>query len=98
MPMYEFGCPNGHVVEHFFRMNDERPATIPCECGAESKRIFSLAGIVPDFPEHYNISLGRVVKGRQHLRQLQKQLGCHDWEPGKKERPQYDRLRKEGFM
>lgn len=97
MPLYDFSCEQGHVTEKFFGMNDEK-STECSTCGGPTRRIFALAGVVPDFPEHFNISLGRVVKGRQHLRQLQKQLGCHDWEPGKAERPMYSKMRREGLM
>ena len=38
-------------------------------------------GVIPDFPTHYNISMGRMVKNRAHHKQLQKELGCQDWEP-----------------
>jgi len=44
--------------------------------------------IRPDMPEHYSEAFGCVVRSRRHFRDLQKQHGTVDWEPGQKlERP-----------
>lgn len=37
--------------------------------------------VIPDLGEHYNHSLGEVVRSRRHLQSLQKQHDCHDYEP-----------------
>ena len=37
--------------------------------------------VLPDFPEHFNISMGCVVKNRAHHRQIQREKGLQDWEP-----------------
>jgi hypothetical protein len=82
VPLYPYRCENGHDHDHFYWMTDERPASIPCPtCTAPSVRIFTVNTVQDDFPEHYNVSLGCVVKNRQHMRQLQREKGCHDWEP-----------------
>lgn len=83
MPRYDYSCENDHTHEHFYPMSAERPATIACPtCGAPSTRIYtSPAAVEPDWPEHYNVSMGCVVKNRQHHRQLQKERGLQDWEP-----------------
>lgn len=38
-------------------------------------------GVIPDFPEHYNWSMGCRVKNRAHHRRIQKERGLMDWEP-----------------
>jgi hypothetical protein len=40
--------------------------------------------VQPDFPEHWSHSFGCMVRSRRHFRELQKQHGVHDWEPGTK--------------
>lgn len=80
MPLYDFACEQGHVTEKYFGMNDVKSAECST-CGGPTRRIFSRAAVVDDFPEHYNVSMGCVVKNRKHHRALQKELGCHDYEP-----------------
>ena len=90
MPLYEFRCDKGHSTEEFYRMNDSRPATIECRlCTRPAHRVFGNAAVVDDFPEHFNISLGEVVKSRQHLRNIQKERGLQDYEPTRNS-PGYD--------
>lgn len=38
-------------------------------------------GVIPDFPTHWNHSLGMVIKNRAHHRQIQKERGLQDWQP-----------------
>lgn len=70
-------------------------------CGAETDEVRALqsgAGgfyVRADFPEHWNVSLGCVVKNRKHHEQIQKERGLMDWQPVK-ESPMLARLRKEG--
>lgn len=99
VPLYPYRCENDHTHDHFFHMRDERPATIECPtCAAPSTRVFTVSAVVDDFPEHYNVSFGCVVKNRRHHRQLQKERNCHDWEPVGKEMPGFSTLRKEGRL
>lgn len=52
----------------------------------EVKPVKPFAGTIqaiPDIPEHFNVSLDCRVRGRTHLRQLQKERGCQDYEPRK---------------
>jgi putative FmdB family regulatory protein len=82
MPLYEFECPAGHVTGKIYRMNDERPVTVSCDrCNQRARRIFSRPTVVDDFPEHFNISIGEIVKNRAHLKQIQKERGLQDYEP-----------------
>jgi len=82
MPLYEFQCKKGHSTDRFYRMNDTRPVSIKCPtCLSPATRLFGNASILPDIPEHFNISIGDVVKNRSHLRQIQKDRGLQDWEP-----------------
>jgi len=41
---------------------------------------------MPDLPEHYNNSLGEVVRGRRHLKQLQRDTDSVDYEPTAKQK------------
>lgn len=52
--------------------------------------------VKPDFPEHFNWSMGCVVKNRKHHERLQRERGLQDWQPVK-ESPGFSKLRKEGF-
>lgn len=84
MPLYEFECPKGHVTGKVYAMNDTRPGSVSCEtCGDQAHRIFGTPTVVDDFPEHYNWSIGEIVKNRQHLRQIQKERGLQDYEKPK---------------
>ncbi len=59
-------------------------AMVLCPWGCGPQRATSrpeAAGFIADVPEHYNVTLGEYVRGRTHLRQLQRQFGCHDYEP-----------------
>lgn len=47
----------------------------------------------PDIPEHFNVSLDCVVRGRRHLQQLQRERGCQDYEPQKYARNGYLNVR-----
>jgi len=53
--------------------------------------------VLKDFPEHFNVSLGCVVKSRAHHQQLQRERGLQDWSPVK-ESPQLSKLRREGYL
>lgn len=82
MPAYEYQCQNGHVTTLVRRMSEARPKTTKCaKCPKRATRFYSPAGVIPDFPSHYNISMGCVVKNRAHHKQLQKERGLQDWEP-----------------
>jgi hypothetical protein len=37
--------------------------------------------VMPDFPEHFNHSMGCVVKSRAHHKQIQRERGLQDWVP-----------------
>lgn len=54
---------------------------------------------IPDLPEHYNNSLGEVVRSRRHLKDLQRATDSVDYEPTpkQKERDAYaqDRMKYE---
>lgn len=97
MPLYEYECEKGHHTEKFQAMNDAHPLEIKCDsCPRTATRVFAPAAVRPDFPEHYNISMGCVVKNRKHHEQLQRERGLQDWVP-KKESPMFSKLRKEGY-
>lgn len=81
MPLYEYRCQNGHVTALVRRMSENHPKTTKCKkCPKRATRFYSPAGVIPDFPAHYNISMGCVVKNRAHHQQLQRERGLQDWE------------------
>ena len=81
MPLYDYQCDNGHTTEIFAGMNDDRPKVLRCEtCGCGAHRVFSTPVVVDDFPEHFNVSIGEVVKNRAHLKRIQKERGLQDYE------------------
>ena len=51
--------------------------------------------VLKEFPEHYNWSMGCVVKNRAHHRQLQRERGLQDWIPVR-ESPMLSKLRRQG--
>lgn len=96
MPTYSFVCAKGHVTDEVFRFAD-RPRAI--RCGKCSKRAQydlgathrdSRIGIDNDCPEHYNPTIGCVVKSRRHLRDIQRRyagergIEMQNYEPVKK--------------
>jgi putative FmdB family regulatory protein len=82
MPLYDFACEKGHVTEEFFTMKGPRPKTVKCGvCRMEAHRVYSAPVVVDDFPEHFNISVGEVVKNRAHMRRIQKERGLKDYDP-----------------
>lgn len=81
MPRYDYECPDGHVTEKVRPMRGPHPKTVRCgSCRRMAKRVFSRPAVLDDFPEHYNWSMGCIVKNRKHHRQIQKEKGLQDWE------------------
>lgn len=76
-----FYCDTRPCPLHWRRTHEARCPS----CGGENTPLRRLVltervYVTPDVPEHYNTSLGRVVRSRRHLRQLQHDLGCQDFE------------------
>jgi len=84
MAIYEYRCRIGHVEQLVQSMAARHPKTVKCKvCQRRAARIFSTPAVVDDFPEHFNVSLGCVVKNRAHHKQLQRDRNLQDWEPCK---------------
>lgn len=97
MARYDYRCPDGHTTEKIRSMKGPHPRTVRCgSCRKKASRVYAQASVIDDFPEHFNISMGCVVKNRKHHEQLQKERGLQDWVPTK-ETPMLSRLRREGF-
>jgi hypothetical protein len=91
-------CPQGHqhgVLETRAKAEDYLVEMIADHCcGRGEYRVVSsepiatctVTGIIN---EHFNLSLGCPVRGKRHLCQLQKERGCHDYEPIKKRTAMY---------
>lgn len=59
MPIYEFGCPNGHAFDKRVSIED-RDNDVPCEeCSSLAVRRFSLSPVIFR-PEGYNLRPGDV--------------------------------------
>lgn len=50
----------------------------------------ALYQFIPDIPEHFNQSTNCVVKGRAHLRQIQREKGLSDYDPKEHSGPPTD--------
>lgn len=104
MPIYSFECSQGHVTDEYFPTRDRRAKLVSCgTCGKKAPYSWqaTILGrsvfVIPDFPEHYNISLGCVVKNRKHRQQIMKERGLQDYEHVK-DGPLSERMRKEGLL
>lgn len=96
MPLYEYSCAAGHVTSRVLAMKARHPKSVKCgSCPKRARRSFAPAAVRPDFPEHWNISMGCIVKNRKHHEQLQRERGLQDWIP-LRESPMFGKLRKEG--
>jgi putative FmdB family regulatory protein len=79
VPIYEYECKSGHPEERFYGMNDRHPLRVRCSvCGKHARRVVSHTNIQPVIHEYLDRGMGKVIKGRTHLREVQKQLGCVD--------------------
>ena len=59
-------------------MSEERPPTVRCKtCRKKARRVFAHS-VLPVIHEYFDCGMGRVVKGRSHLREVQRELGCVD--------------------
>lgn len=87
MPFYTYVCSAGHKHDEIRSVAlRNRPSRCPLkECRRKARRqiIQSSVTIVPDVPDHWNptIGSGRRVKSRQHLKKLQAEHGCEDFDP-----------------
>jgi len=83
MPEYPYRCAVGHETDRFYHAREaaNRPQTVRCRCGRRARRMIVAPAAVGLVTEHYNSSLGEIVKGPRHLRALQKKHGCHDYVP-----------------
>lgn len=55
----------------------KQPATALKKISAGTKTAY----FMPDYPEHFSVTIGGVVKSRKHLKQIQAERGLMDWEP-----------------
>jgi putative FmdB family regulatory protein len=81
VPIYEYECKScGHVEERWFRMNDHHPKKVRCSVDGKMARrvVCTNTNIQPVMHEYLDRGMGKVIKGRTHLREVQKQLGCVD--------------------
>jgi hypothetical protein len=101
---YEFTCGGGHNHGPFTSLAEAQAARRDLkqdeECAGDAGTIRSYEPLIcripvpspgcVDIPAHYNESLGQVVKGGRHLREIQKKEGCQDYEPVRDASPVVD--------
>ncbi len=86
MPVYVYSCRTGHLTERFFPVASRR-LWVVCRCRKRANRDFGAEKgggglqLSPDVPEHWNVTVDKVVRSRKHLRDLQKRHGFQDYEP-----------------
>lgn len=49
-----------------------------------------VTGLIADIPEHFNQSTNCVIRGRTHLRQIQRERGLSDYDPKEHSGPPTD--------
>ena len=71
---YGFICDScDDYVEFMCRIKDYESIDRVCKrCGGELKRDFTGQQVIPPIMEHFNLSLGKVIKGRNHWREEMK--------------------------
>ena len=85
-------CPAGHEQGVFGSMAQARAALRSPDCGPVCERCgarrraygFIVPGapqVIPDIPEHYNVTLDQPIRSRQHLKDVQREGGFRDYEP-----------------
>ena len=94
MPTYIYTCANGHDLEEV-REIDNRNERCPCkECGEDMTRNEALEiasqQLIPDIPEHWNRSMDCHVRGRTHLKRIQRTRGLSDYDPKEHNGPPTD--------
>jgi putative FmdB family regulatory protein len=82
VPIYEYECKRGHHEERFAKMSDRHPLRVRCSaCGGHARRVVSHTNIQPVIHEYLDRGMGKVIKGRTHLREVQRELNCVDANP-----------------
>ncbi len=91
MTRWTFELPSGVAQGNFDSREQAQRAR---QADPEFRRIVRGGRLVPvhigtgqsygDIPEHFNEGFGEKVRGRRHLKALQKQHGTIDWEPNER--------------
>lgn len=83
MPVYEYLCEHDHKSQTI-RTIEERNDPAFCPTCGKPARLTVSAPVLPsiaEIPKHFNESLGMVIESRDHLRYVQNQRGCEDFDP-----------------
>lgn len=85
MPLYEYQCPQGHVVTEYRKIAERlEPAT--CGCGQLAQRaIITPPRVFGDFEGYESPATGRWVEGRRARIEDLKRSGCRPYEAGERE-------------
>lgn len=104
MPCYLYSCPKGHVTERTFVSHRDRTKSTRCDrrgCHRRARYSFGATAqaatvqVIPDIADHWNVTVDMRVRGRRHLKDLQKRHGFSDYEPAKQKSPDWvDRPRR----
>jgi len=94
MPTYIYTCKNGHDLEEFRPIDRRNEACTCSECAEDMTRNTGLElasqQLIPDIPEHFNQSTMCGIRGRTHLRQIQRERGLSDYDPNENGGPPSD--------
>lgn len=83
MPLYEFGCTNGHIFDRFLPLARYAEAQT-CECGAASTKRLTAPLVVADLPGYQSPVDGRWIEGRRARREDLARNNCVPYEPSMK--------------
>lgn len=87
MRLYCYQCPSGHKLEEYREVDDRNTPATCGECGKPAERdrcteiLEGALECTPDVEHHFNLSMMCEVKGREHLRRLQRDRGMSDYDP-----------------
>jgi putative FmdB family regulatory protein len=85
MPIYEYQCPSGHVLEAYATV-EHRNEPQPCRCGqAAQKVILHPPRVFGDYEGYESPATGKWIEGRRAREEDLKASGCQPWEPGMRE-------------
>lgn len=84
MPLYEYGCADGHIFERYLPLADYATPQV-CDCGAASTKRVTAALVVADLPGYQSPVDGRWVEGRKARREDLARNNCVAYEPSMKD-------------
>ena len=91
MPVYEYQCPEGHVVTALRRVID-RDRVPECPCGHLTRKvILTPPRVFSDYEGYESPASGKWISGRRQRLEDLKRTNCRPYEDG--ERAEFERRR-----